>query len=891
MTSAYAAGAETTGHVLENFFLAMIEAILRETLRWAPVFPLGVFHATSSDDEIDGYFIPKGAAVLSNVWAMTRDESVYPDPESFLPERFLTEEGTCNDDQMLVAFGFGRRICAGRHFAVQALWMAMASILSQFHIEQPKDGAGRLIKSLADANHSDGLISHGWRVRFHTQLKVDSESDRFSYIEIRTNTKISEGLSSLTMTYRSSRHPSQPNIIMAKNGRLAMLAIRPSHPSFDESLGRGSVVYIYPSLKYLYPESTPIALDLNFKPGGQKDRRNAVHGSSYGQTFVYKTLQESAPYNQQSPTSMIPLIWVLVALTLVLVFILDARRRKRNQVFYPPGPKPRFLTENLFDVPASKPWKRYHDWGKVYGDMIHLKVLGQHTIVLNSRELAERMLEKRSRVYSDRPSVPMLDVTGWTKLNTGILFHICKAYRDGPDRSSLLYRAQDWRMHRRLYQQGFRENVIQNYQPVITSKVGQLLSSLRQSPDLFEAHIKTYTAAVTLGTMYGYDITSSNDRLVHIAEEAIEAASYAISPAMMVVNVFPFLRHFPVKYPIFEFQRVIRNTRERLNEMRTVPYEFVKKNMETGKGKPALLAKLLADHKTNGGAEYQEELIIDAVTTAYAAGVETILVVLLNFYLAMALHPEIQEKARIEIETVVGKERLPTYEDRSDLPYIEAILRETLRWSPPFPSVSSMQRAFVTSNIWAMTRDESIYPDPELFVPERFLTDAGTLNGDKMLLPFGFGRRTCAGRHFAISTLWTAMASILSQFHISQPEDMTGQPITKLADLNYSDGFISVRAEDSLLITPQQSCKKKGMFCLYIAWRLPSTITWHAIVASLSSEKKFVVNSRDGGPTVECDDGSCNRTGTSIFTMKQQYLDQGDSDTEVTPFAKTSWVE
>ncbi|KAF9254958.1 cytochrome P450 [Marasmius fiardii PR-910] len=365
---------------------------------------------------------------------------------------------------------------------------------------------------------------------------------------------------------------------------------------------------------------------------------------------------------------MIPSTWTFVALTLVLIFIFDARRRKRNKVFYPPGPKPRFLTDNLLDVPATKPWKKYHDWGKVYGDIIHFKVLGQHTIVLNSRDLAERMLEKRSRVYSDRPTVPMLDVTGWTKLNTALLRY-----------------GQNWRAHRRLHQQGFRENVIQDYRPVVTSKVSQLLSNLRQSPDLFEAHIRTYAAATILATMYGYGITRSNDQLVHIAEEAIRAGSYAISPAMLMVNVFPFLCHFPVKYPIFEFQRIIRNTRERLDDMRTIPYKFVKKNMETGKGKPALLAKLLADHESNGGDKHQEELIKDAVTTAYAAGVETTSVALLNFCLAMALHPEIQEKARIEIETVVGKERLPTYEDHSDLPFIEAILRETLRWSPPFP--------------------------------------------------------------------------------------------------------------------------------------------------------------------------------------------------------------
>jgi len=51
----------------------------------------------------------------------------------------------------------------------------------------------------------------------------------------------------------------------------------------------------------------------------------------------------------------------------------------------------------------------------------------------------------------------------------------------------------------------------------------------------------------------------------------------------------------------------------------------------------------------------------------------------------MTLHPEVQRKAQAEIDTVVGTSRLPTFEDRTSLPYVEAIYREVLRWSPPLP--------------------------------------------------------------------------------------------------------------------------------------------------------------------------------------------------------------
>lgn len=57
-----------------------------------------------------------------------------------------------------------------------------------------------------------------------------------------------------------------------------------------------------------------------------------------------------------------------------------------------------------------------------------------------------------------------------------------------------------------------------------------------------------------------------------------------------------------------------------------------------------------------------------------------------SFLLAMTLHPEIQRKGQEEIDVVIGKDRLPTFEDRLSLPYVEAIYREVMRLHPPIPS-------------------------------------------------------------------------------------------------------------------------------------------------------------------------------------------------------------
>jgi cytochrome P450 len=123
----------------------------------------------------------------------------------------------------------------------------------------------------------------------------------------------------------------------------------------------------------------------------------------------------------------------------------------------------------------------------------------------------------------------------------------------------------------------------------------------------------------------------------------------------------------------------------------------------------------------------------------------------------MALHPKVVKKAQEELDRVVDKGQLPTFSDRGDLPYIDAVVKEVLRWNPPFP-ISLPNRviqddvyrgyfipagATVIQNLWAVCRDPTIYPDPETFNPDRFLKD-GKINPlvfnpeDRI---FGTGRR------------------------------------------------------------------------------------------------------------------------------------------------------
>ncbi|KAF9533207.1 cytochrome P450 [Crepidotus variabilis] len=190
--TSYAAGADTTVASIESFFYAIakfpevqrkaqeeidsvvgndrlptmndrpsllyVEAIYREVLRWMPALPLGVAHGTSADDVYEGQHIPRGASIIVNTWAMTHDPNVYPNPDIFNPSRFFTKDGRLNDDEVLYTFGFGRRVCPGRHLASNTLWLTIVTVLALFNIGKKVKADGNEVPIKTD--FTSGLVTH-----------------------------------------------------------------------------------------------------------------------------------------------------------------------------------------------------------------------------------------------------------------------------------------------------------------------------------------------------------------------------------------------------------------------------------------------------------------------------------------------------------------------------------------------------------------------------------------------------------------------------------------------------------------------------------------------------------------------------------------------------------
>ncbi|KAI1828280.1 cytochrome P450 [Xylaria intraflava] len=131
--------------------MPLLRAVVKEVIRWRPPVPTGIPHAIEKDDVYNGYFIPAGATIHALEWAMTRNEEMYPDAETFNPARWLEPKYPTYKEPLSVypklngfsQFGFGRRTCQGIPLVEQDLYLAMGGMAWAFDIRKKRRDGGR----------------------------------------------------------------------------------------------------------------------------------------------------------------------------------------------------------------------------------------------------------------------------------------------------------------------------------------------------------------------------------------------------------------------------------------------------------------------------------------------------------------------------------------------------------------------------------------------------------------------------------------------------------------------------------------------------------------------------------------------------------------------------
>ncbi|KAJ7482980.1 cytochrome P450 [Mycena galericulata] len=454
----------------------------------------------------------------------------------------------------------------------------------------------------------------------------------------------------------------------------------------------------------------------------------------------------------------------------------------RKSLPLPPGPKGWPLIGNVLDMPKSHAWKTFARWGDIYGGIMSITLLGQPFVIVNDPAIATELLDKRGTLYADRPTLEMANMCGWGR--------VLSSARYGPQ----------FREYRKLIGKviGTRGSMVKFY-AVEEYQANMFLKRVLENPKAFDAATRKTAGAMVLHLTYGYKIKEKgNDPLVDLAEKAIGEFSEVTRPGVFLVDALPMLKYVPTWFPGAHFKWLAKTYTKSCDDLAEVPLTYVKEQMANGQETPSYASNLLQDKDISEDRLHE---IKWSAASFYGAGADTTVSVVTAYFLAAVKYPEIQTKAQAEIDSVIGSNRLPTFDDRESLPYIEAVCKELYRWLPIVP-LAIPHRAMaddvyegyfipkntvVIANVWKFLHDPAVYADPFVFNPDRFLGPTPAPNPTDVGL-FGYGRRVCPGTYLADVSVYIAVAKAVAGLTITRATDANGREIDPVADT--TDGIV-----------------------------------------------------------------------------------------------------
>ncbi|KAI0849538.1 O-methylsterigmatocystin oxidoreductase [Daldinia vernicosa] len=478
--------------------------------------------------------------------------------------------------------------------------------------------------------------------------------------------------------------------------------------------------------------------------------------------------------------------------------------RKRTGSSLPPGPKPLPIVGNLMDLPP-KGVPEFQHWLKhreTYGPISSITIMGQTLVICHDKQAAHDLMEKRSKLCSGRPKTEFAN-------------NLC-GYGDW------LVMQQDndklRRCRKLVHQQLGTKALVAEFYNVQEAEVCRFLFRVLNQPENLIKHLKTKTSAMISKIVYGYTIEPNKaDPLVDLVDLNMANAQRATIPMAWLVDAIPALNYLPTGFPGTGFKKTARLF-NKINQMATeVPFAFVQRQIAIGSHRPSFVANLVQQAKDGdvGGANLDRDKDDIKWTAAmlYNGGLDTTVALLSGFFLALVMFPQVQCKAQEEIDRVVGIERLPGFQDRDKLPYIEAVVKEAFRWWPSaplgFPHVVSEDTTYkghfipkgatLFPGIWWFCHDPEVYEEPTVFNPDRYLEPRNEPSPYNEI--FGYGRRVCPGRHLSDSSVFLTIAQTLAVFTIRKVLDKEGRQTE--VKLEATPGLINLPVEFPYEILPR----------------------------------------------------------------------------------------
>lgn len=454
--------------------------------------------------------------------------------------------------------------------------------------------------------------------------------------------------------------------------------------------------------------------------------------------------------------------WIAVVLIAVILAILlrFSGSRPKN---LPPGPFGLPLV-GYFPFLGKYPYVTLANVGRKYGSVYTLPLGHKYAIILNDWTAIKESLVQQSEIFSGRPSTVLFeDVIQRADVSTS--------------------HGAEWKERRRFTLHHLRDFGFgrQSMEEVIVDQIQKLVQRFRSSGDHKVDVCDTFFFSFmnVIWAILGGKSFESDDKYMAEFIEVIKIIFDELD-CMKMIHFMSYLKHVPG----MSFQGYV-NANDKLNQFLEREIEEHERTYQDGNNRDFIdvyLGEVFRRQKLpEKSGSFQKHNLVGVLHNLFNAAIDTGSNSISWGLLFMASWPEIQDKVQRELDDVVGRGRLPSFGDRTLLPYTVATICETQRYASIVPlslphctlATTSLlgytipKGAFVFENIWAVHHDPRYWGDPETFRPERFLDASGNVHKPEYFIPFSVGSRMCLGEPLARMELFLFFSCLMHQFSFS----------------------------------------------------------------------------------------------------------------------------
>ncbi|XP_013635992.1 PREDICTED: cytochrome P450 76C4-like [Brassica oleracea var. oleracea] len=481
------------------------------------------------------------------------------------------------------------------------------------------------------------------------------------------------------------------------------------------------------------------------------------------------------------------LLFFCFILSCFLIFTtVRSRRSSRGAATLPPGP-PRLPIIGNMHLVGKNPHRSFAHLSKTYGTVMSIKLGCLNTVVMASPNAAREVLRTHDQILSGRY---------WNEAVRSIDHHSFSVAWLHP--SSPL-----WRLLRKIsVTHLFSPQRIEATQALRMNKVQELINFVSECSDREEAVDISRASFVTAlniisNILFSTDLGNYDSRKSSDFQDMVIGVMESVGNTDLA-NFFPFMRFLDVQGT----RKKVKDCSERLfRAFRGLYDDRIKGNslqMENKDVSSKDFLDALIDLNQGDEAELNINQIEHLLLDLFSAGTDTNSSTVEWAMAELLQNPKAMTKVQDEIDSVIGQNGVVQESDISQLPYLQAVVKETFRLHPPAPLLLPRKAETdveilgflvpkdtqVLVNVWAVGRDPSTWENPNRFEPERFLgKDTDVKGRDYELTPFGAGRRICPGLPLAVKTVHLMLASLLYSFDWKLPNGVASE------DLDMDESF------------------------------------------------------------------------------------------------------